>query len=218
MKEAQFGEVTIGLGATPAVVLESDLLKAVSELPVGARLVVKRAPAVQLLSMLHAGEVDMFCGDITPIEAIEDRAKLEVTQLPPCPASFFCREGHPLLQGEKLTAKEMCRYPLASAKLSPFVLGWLQGRLQLDQSYAKYVSLESDNFDELIAIANCSDVVLLCSRAVVRATTRVNTLHEVPLDPPYDGTGRFGIVRLKETWLPPLADTIVNIIMSKFSG
>ncbi|MBP0632376.1 LysR family transcriptional regulator [Cupriavidus sp. AcVe19-1a] len=217
MRDAAYGTISFGLGATPAALLAPRMLEAVSGLPVGAQVAIKRASTEKLVQMLYNDEVDLFCADVAPLDALEDRARLEVEELPQWPAALFCRAGHPLFATRGTVSRaDVCRYPFASTKLSTFALAFMQQELRTPDGFARRVVMESDSFDDLVAAAESSDVILLASRPVVASVSRQHSLREVPLDLPFTAKARFGIVRLAGSKLPPIADMLVHLARKTF--
>ena len=212
------GSVAFGLGATPAVLLGAQMLTATSGLPPGGYVAIKRGAGETLLQMLYDDEVDIFCADIAPLDALEDRSRLDIEPLPQWPVGFFCREGHPLLTGRPVSRAEVSRFPFASTRLSSFALASMQRELGTPDGFARHLVMESDSFDDLVPATEASDVVLVASRPVIECTSRAHALQEIALDPPFAGTGRFGIVRLAGKRLPPLADMLVQMVRKKFDA
>lgn len=213
-----YGSVAFGLGATPAVLLAAQMLTATSGLPQGSYVAVKRGASDTLLQMLYDDEIDIFCADIAPLDALEDRSRLHIEPLPQWPVALFCRKGHPLLTGRPVSRAELATFQFASTRLSTFALASMQCELGTHEGFARRLVMESDSFDDLVPATEASDVVLVASRPVVENTPRAHGLKEIPLAPPFAGTGRFGIVRLAGKRLPPLADVLVEIVRRNFEA
>lgn len=217
MKNAAYGTIAFGLGATPAALFAPQMLEVVSGLPIGAYVAIRRGSTEKLVQMLYTDEVDIFCADISLLDALEDLSRLDVEELPQWPTAMFCRVGHPVLAGgEAVSRDEVCRYPFASPRLSTFAVASMQRELQTPDGFPRRVAMESDSFDDLIVATEASDVILVASRPVMASANRSNRLCEIPLDPPFSWMPRFGIVRLAGGRLPPIAEILVDLVRVTF--
>lgn len=219
MKDAAYGNIAVGLGATPAALLAPQILEAVRSLPMGASVAIRRGSTEKLLQMLYADEVDIFCADVSPLDALDDLSRLDIEELPQWPTSMFCRTGHPIMRlGRAVSREDVCKYPFASPRLSSFAVAAMQLELRTPEGFPKRVAMESDSFDDLIAAAEATDVILVSSRPVVSSATRMGRLTEIPLEPAISWRPRFGIVRLAGGRLPPIADVLICLVRATFQS
>ncbi|RQS57419.1 LysR family transcriptional regulator [Burkholderia sp. Bp8963] len=191
LERGEFGEICIGLGATPAALLRQPILTFGAVNAPNVRVILKRGNTADLLGMLLAERIDMFVGDIA---SLAPQPEIEITPLPRWPAAFFCGRAHPLGGMTRVSPEALLTYPVGCTHLSKYALDDLQQHL--GSPIADRIKLQSDDFGELEAAAAVSDVVILGSRPVFDEAVRAGRLHQIPLDPPLAGSARFGIVVL----------------------
>ncbi|WP_179400999.1 LysR family transcriptional regulator [Burkholderia guangdongensis] len=217
MTQGGYGEVTVGLGATPARLLAARLLEEGSRLVDGSHVRIRRGATERLLAMLNDGLLDFFCADIAPLDVLEDRGNLEIRPLPEWPVGFFCRIDHPLPPEQAVSLNTLTRYPIASTSLSPFALSNLQRASALKVSFATRITMESDSLEDIVLATMRSDAVLLASRPVVWSELRDGKLREIGIAPPLGGRGgRFGIVTRAGAKPTPLAARLTGIVADTF--
>ena len=216
MTQGGYGDVNIGLGATPARLLAASLLIEASRLHEGSHVRIRRGATERLLTMLNDGRIDLFCADIAPLDVLEDRGTLEILDLPQWPVGFFCRPGHPLANGPAITLHELSHYPIASTSLSSFALANLQRHSGMNESFATHMAMESDSFEDILAVTMQSDAILLASRPVVWTELQEGRLLEVELSSPPHGGGRFGIVMRAGAQATPLVNRFIEVTRATF--
>ncbi|WP_321798609.1 LysR family transcriptional regulator [Burkholderia sp. BCC1988] len=191
LERGEFGDLCIGLGATPAALLRQPILTFGAVNAPQVRVVLKRGDTADLLGMLLAERIDMFVGDIA---SLTQQPEIEIVPLPRWRAAFFCGHAHPLAGMAGVSPENLLKYPVGCTHLSKYALDDLQQHL--GYPIADRIKLQSDDFGELEAAAAVSDVVILGSRPVFDEAVRAERLHPVPLDPPLAGSACFGIVTL----------------------
>ncbi|WP_128850376.1 LysR family transcriptional regulator [Burkholderia catarinensis] len=191
LERGEFGDLCIGLGATPAALLRQPILTFGAVNAPDVRVVLKRGNTADLLGMLLAERIDMFVGDIA---SLTQQPEIEITPLPRWRAAFFCGRAHPLGGMACVSPEALLKYPIGCTHLSKYALDDLHQHLGF--SITDRIKLQSDDFGELEAAAAVSDVVILGSLPVFDEAVRAGRLHPVPLDPPLAGSARFGIVVL----------------------
>ncbi|CAI8695204.1 LysR family transcriptional regulator [Burkholderia pyrrocinia] len=191
LERGEFGEICIGLGATPAALLRQPILTFGAVNAPNVRVVLKRGNTADLLGMLMAERIDMFVGDIA---SLTEQPEIEIMPLPRWRAAFFCGRTHPLGGMACVSPEALLKYPIGSTHLSRYALDDLHQHLGF--SIADRIKLQSDDFGELEAAAAVSEVVILGSLPVFDEAVRANRLHQIPLNPPLAGSARLGIVAL----------------------
>jgi DNA-binding transcriptional LysR family regulator len=217
MARADFGEVTIGLGATPAHLLAAPLLVEGSKLASGSHIRIRRGATERLLDMLNDGRLDFFCADITPFTNLADRSNLDIRTLPQWPIGFFCRTGHPLANESAVFPDMLKRYPIASTTLSQIALARLQRLSGLTENFASHIAMDSDSIEDIALSTIQSDAILLASRPVVWKELQEGKLQEIKLDFIAMSRGaHFGIVTRVDAQIPPLARRLMAIAAEIF--
>ncbi len=146
---------------------------------------------------------------------IHDR-EVVVTEFTMEPVVFFCRPGHPLTQLEKVTVKELRRYPRIGIEGPPEwnrmyakVLGAIQRRAET--VHPRFAM--TDSWSVLKSIVQRSDTISGGPRSVVEADLAAGLLVEFdPGLPPFRPRG--SIAHLKDRILPPAAEALVQEILA----
>jgi DNA-binding transcriptional LysR family regulator len=217
VSRGNFGEVTIGLGATPAHLLAAPLLVEGNKLARGSRICIRRGATQRLLDMLNDGNLNFFCADLTPFDSLADRSNLEIRTLPQWPIGFFCRTGHPLANESAVLPNMLKRFPIASTSLSAIALARLQRLSGLTDNFASYITMNSDSIEDIALSTIQSDAVLLASRPAVWQELQDGRLQEIKFD--FIATsrgGHFGIVTRVDAQIPPLAKRLMGVAIEIF--
>nr|WP_277399317.1 LysR family transcriptional regulator [Burkholderia sp. Ac-20384] len=200
MQHGEFGELSIGLGATPAILLTGPLMDHFLREAPQVRVSIKRGRRDTLLRRLLEEHVDLFIGDIAQLE---DHADLQLTRLPRWPSGFFCTPDHPLARRDAVTRDELLQHRLGSIELSPWALSDLCEYFEC--SFDASISFRSDDFRDVEAAASVGGMVVFGNAAAFRDALRRGTLVELPLDPPFRREARLGLVTLAARTLSPAA-------------
>ena len=198
MQLGDYGELSIGLGATPAILLTQPLLDYFLMHAPKVHVSIKRGGRDALLRLLLDEQVDIFFGDIA---LLEDRSDLHLSPLPRWSSGFFCAPDHPLAERSVVARDELLSHRKGSIELSPWAMADLCE--YFEQSIASVISFRSDDFRDVEAAAVGARVVVFGNRSVFRNAIQRGALVEVPLDPPLERAARLGSVTLAARTLSP---------------
>lgn len=200
MQLGEYGELSVGLGATPAILLTQPLVDHFLQQAPQVRLSIKRGRRDALLQRLLDEHVDIFFGDIAQLE---DRDDLHLSPLPRWPSGFFCAPDHPLAQRPVVSRDELLSHRMGSIELSQWALADLAE--YFEHAVAAAISFWSDDYRDVEAAAAGGKMVVFGNWAVFRSALQRGTLVEVPLDTPLQRTARPGSVTLAARTLSPAA-------------
>ena len=210
----QIGEIALGFGPTPATLLLRPILsKFAVEFP-RVRVSIETSNAHNLLKMLLDEHIDAFIADVHQLPLIPE---FEVDHLPRWPASFFCRNGHPLLEKREIEGADLFEYPVASVRLSDWALDTMLRAFGLQMPYEEMICTRCDDFSVLKQVMLESDSIVIASVPVLWAEIQDGQVNEIPLKNRFDGEVSFGLVRLTGRTVSPLIGVVRNMATEIFS-
>jgi DNA-binding transcriptional LysR family regulator len=212
LASGQGGQLRVGLGSGPAVLLMDALLDEAARRGPAWRMELAQGAADLLLHRLRARQLDALVVDL---RSLPPAADLFVDTVHELPGAYLVRPGHPLLarvaQQGALPYAALADWPLASTPLSDDVARLLIARYGPAANPAQAVALRCDDLGRLIRLTQRSEAVLLAVRACAP------DLVELPLDPPIQATARLGLVTLARRGLPP-AVGLLRELMAQHLG
>ncbi|MGU3780586.1 LysR family transcriptional regulator [Burkholderia metallica] len=201
MQLGEYGELSIGLGATPAIVLTNPLVDHFLLHAPQVNLRIKRGRRDALLRRLLDEDVEIFFGDVAQLE---DRHELRLSPLPSWPSGFFCSPGHPLAERTRVAPGELLDYRIGSIELSAWATADLGD--YFERPIAAAITFRSDDYRDIEAAAANGRMLVFGNRAVFRGALERGELREIPLDPPLRRSARLGSVTLAARTLSPAAE------------
>lgn len=212
MQLGEYGELSIGLGATPAIVLTRPLLDHFLLHAPQVSLRIKRGRRDALLRRLLDEEVEIFFGDVAQLE---DRHELRLSALPSWSSGFFCSPDHPLAGRAQVCRDALLDYRIGSIELSSWATADLGD--YFEQPIAAAMTFRSDDYRDVEAAAEGGRMIVFGNRAVFRAALERGELLEIPLDPPLQRSARLGAVTLAGRTLSPAAERAKALAESIFA-
>jgi DNA-binding transcriptional LysR family regulator len=212
MQLGEYGELSIGLGSTTAILLTQPLLDYFLLHAPQIHLRIKRGGRDALLRQLVDEHVDIFFGDIA---LLEDRSDLHLSPLPRWSSGFFCAPEHPLAERAVVLRDELLSHRIGSVELSPWAMADLCE--YFEQSIASAISFRSDDYRDIEAAAVGGRMVVFGNRPVFRSAIRCGALVEVPLQPPLRRAARLGSVTPAARTLSPAVSRAKAIADSIFA-
>ncbi len=195
MQAGLVGQLRVGLSSAPGALFSTVLLGYMSSQHPRLQVQIARGNTAVLLEALRQQVLDAA---IVDIRAMRPTAELAVDVVFELEAGFLVRPGHPLLQqAGAIDLPQVLHYPIASTPLSDEVARLLMARYGPLANPDDMVTLRSDETITLVELARHSEVVLLTVRAVAP------DLVPLPIDPPLQATGRFGLVTLARRQAAP---------------
>lgn len=172
------GHVRLGLGATPAALLNLPLLRYARDHPGGMKIRLSRAPNDQQLQALRERQLDALVVDLRAVPHAS--GDLVVHKLCEMPTGMLCRAQHPLAQRGQLTLSDLKAYPVAGTGVSTSVARHAVERFGAQAHPDSALTLGCDDVDALLALACESDVVFVGIVAPARALLQAGTLVQLP--------------------------------------
>src|SRR3546814_409303 len=157
MKSHDYGEVMIGLGPVPAVVLLIPMVSRMVREHPRIRTHVEITHWRNLLRLLEAEQLDLFIADTWELS---DRDDLEIIPLPELPISCFCRADHPIMKNKrKVMIEELHEYPLGAFRFPDVWLDEVMEGLRFKGDSRTLLSFECDNLLVLEQVALSTDII-----------------------------------------------------------
>jgi DNA-binding transcriptional LysR family regulator len=199
------GALAIGVGPVIAETrLAPTLAQLVRERP-GLRIQVRTENWQALTRALEAGEIELFAGESSELEA--DPA-FRVDPLAPDPGVFFCRAGHPLARRRRVLLDDVRAHPLLGPRLPPRILDWLT-----PPGTAPGQIVECESFAQVAAVVAECDGVGVAPRSVIADSVRARRLKALPLA---DSrlSARVAVVSLRARTLSPAAEAFAKTMQA----
>ena len=160
----------------------------------------------EVASRVLARTVDL---GIAEISSVENDGQFATERLPPYHGRFFCRSGHPLLDGNPVTPQRLLAYPWIATRLPPRVAGGLPRPLgaagTIDSSNGDFVpAVEIDVPMQLGTLLAGSDALTVATLALMERELRSGEVVVVPMKIPSLQAG-YGFIYLKDRSLAPAA-------------
>lgn len=209
LKGGLSGSIRIGMGAGPSALFMKPLLERLAHEQPMLQVDIWQGGADVLLKQLHDKELDVLILDTRVAKPTEE---LQVEQLPDAAAGFLCRKGHPLLQLTQVRISDLCRYRVASSRLSTEISRLLLERYGPMAHPDKLVTMRSDSLPALIETVAGSDLVYLGIKALAAQALVDGTLVELRLSPALNASARYGIYTLAGRIQPPALDIVRSLI------
>jgi DNA-binding transcriptional LysR family regulator len=199
------GTLAVGVGPVIAETrLAPMLARLVRERP-GLRVQVRTENWQALTRALEAGEIELFAGEPSELEA--DPA-FRVEPLAPGPGVFVCRAGHPLARRRRVSLDDVRAHPLLGPRLPPRILDWLA-----PPGKAPGQIVECESFAVLAAVAAECDAVGIAPLSVIADRLRARRLKALPFaDPRF--AARAAVVSLRARTLSPAAEAFVKTMLA----
>lgn len=174
------GQVRLGLGPTPAVLLTRPLLAFASRYRGGMKLRIARASADQQLQALRERQLDALVMDLRAVPHAS--ADLVVRKLCELPTGLLCRAGHPLCGRPTLGLADLQPYPVAGTGASHSVARQAVERFGASAHPDALIAVASDDVAALLQLVGESDALYIGIVAAARAQLAAGTLVQLPLD------------------------------------
>ena len=219
LKTHEAGEVRIGLGPYPAMILLPDLLVEFSRRHPHVEIKLELNHADAMIDMLLSERLDFLVIDR---RVLPDNPALSVLQLKRHEGSWFARAGHPLVGRGPLNASALREFPLVSVPLPPFMRSAVYRLLKIRSHEKIPVQLECNDVTVLKSFVEKTDALLFSARSVVHKEIAVGTLAPLIVkDSPRIGLELGLVTRAERTMSPAgevalaLAEDMLNTARSR---
>ncbi len=213
IRTAELGEVIFGAGPYPAASIVAPALRAFHARHPRISIRVEVKNWMQLLEMLHEGQVDFFIADSRALPTDEH---IDVTPLGGLPIGFFCRPDHPLQPrtgasgAREVATQDLLAYPLASVRMPDIGRRELAASLGLPPATPLPLQIECDDITLLKQLVPGADIVLICANMLVAREIAAGDMVRLPIPNLAPAYGNWGIVKLAGRTLSPAARIMVD--------
>jgi DNA-binding transcriptional LysR family regulator len=219
LKTHEAGEVRIGLGPYPAMILLPDLLVEFSRRHPHVEMKLELNHADAMIDMLLSERLDFLVIDR---RVLPDNPALAVVQLKRHEGSWFARAGHPLVGRGALSASALREFPLVSVPLPPFMQSAVHRLLKIRSHERIPVQLQCNDVTVLKSFVEQTDALLFSARSVVHKELAAGTLAPLNVkDSPRIGLELGLVTRAERTMSPAgevalvLAEDMLNSARSR---
>lgn len=206
-KKNELGEVRLGVGPYPAVIMLTDLLLDFGRHHPKMRVQAEVNNWDVLLGRLVAEKLDFI---IVERRLIRDDPAVDVLRLPPHRGGLFVRHKHPALSNCPVPARELRQYPLVTVPTSESLKASLSKALRIPKNETSDTWVECNDLSILKAITAKTDAILCTTVSAVKKELALNELVEVPLANDVSIRLEFGIAYLANRTLSPAAKLAID--------
>nr|WP_090348182.1 LysR family transcriptional regulator [Pseudomonas oryzae] len=193
LESGQLGDLSLGLGPTPAAILMTPFLRHMATAHPRVRVKVARGAVNRLLQSLREEAVDIIVIDHRALAVSDD---LQVELLPPLRGGFVCRAGHPLREPAQADLQALRAYPVASMPLSDEIARNLVTELGTDAHPERLMTISCEDVSSVLEVVEATDAVFFGIFASARAHLADGRLHELRVQPHVERTGQYALVSL----------------------
>jgi DNA-binding transcriptional LysR family regulator len=208
LKTHEAGEVRIGLGPYPAMVLLPEMLVEFSQRHPNVEVKLELNHAQPMIDMLLAEEVDFLVLDR---RVLPDNPALSVRPLRRHEGAWFARSGHPLIARGPASASALREFPLVSVPLPPFMQSAVHRLLKIRSHEKISVQLECNDVRVLKSFVEQTDALLFATASSVRKELAARTLVPVHVkDAPRIGL-EIALVVLADRTMSPAGEVALSL-------
>lgn len=175
----------------------------------GVRVRTRLATWRTVLEWVLASAVDLGIGEIS---TLREHEALSVAPVGRHPAVFYCRAGHPLLAGHRLSKSDLDAFPIAIPRAPRRTLGLMPGEFQVDTDSGDLIpAVEVEELLTARAVVLASDAISVAAPIQIEDSIRRGELCVVPiwqqgmhLD--------YGFIWIRNRLLSPAAEMFMGIV------
>jgi DNA-binding transcriptional LysR family regulator len=193
MRQANAGTMRLGLGSGPGAILMTPLMCHMAKHHPGVRVRVVRSPTDLQLGQLRARQLDALIVDMRAVPPDRD---LSIEPVGEMAGGWLARAGHPLLRRRSVGFADLLAYPMAANPLSDEVMRSVVAQYGPQANPSQMVTLECNDLESLMDVAERTDAVLLCVLAAARERIQAGSMVVLPVRPAMQATARFAYVTL----------------------
>ena len=173
-REGIVGDLHFGMGPVIAAALLAPLLSDMRRQYPSVRVrAVVQHPTV-LMDLLRRQELEFIVSDRRFLPT-----GLDMQPMASLPASFFVRDGHPLLEQPSVTMHDLARYGLATGRLPRSLEEALLRAMGLGDGDALPLAVQCDDLSALKSVAAATDAVLPATRDMLLHELATGALREL---------------------------------------
>ena len=212
MRGLEIGQLRVGVAAYPAQISVGKAIGSLLSQHPNLRIEVMKDDLRAVIDAVLAGKLDLA---VIELSLAAGEPRLATEPLPPHPACFFCRAGHPLLIEKDATFEQILKFPLAGTRMPPRVAkDFLQlakaGAVDPDTGdYLPPVKVDSMPMVKDVVLA--SDAVAVAPIAFIAEEVTLGKLVPLRARAAWMQTG-YGFVSLRGTTLSPAAQAFKDAV------
>jgi DNA-binding transcriptional LysR family regulator len=145
------------------------------------------------IQQLRTRHIDALVVDMRVVPPSPD---LHIEPVAEMAGGWLVRTGHPLLQRRSVGLADVLAFPVASNPLSDEVTRAVVAQYGPQANPAQMITLECNDLESLIDVAERTDTVLLCVLAAARERIKTGAMAVLPVRPTLQATARFAYVTL----------------------
>ncbi|THD80555.1 MAG: LysR family transcriptional regulator [Phenylobacterium sp.] len=206
------GRLRIGVGPVPRLAILPRLIQQMSERYPELRLETEQDRAQALLRGVEEGRYDVAFVTFEATEPFGDLIRVKVVE---DDHVAVARPGHPALaEPRPLTARQLLRYPLASARIVPSFRRWAGEIGEAEQ--ARLRAFVSDDFELIKQRVMASDLLTMGPRLIFQPELAQGRLIELPItwDTPYE----CWMLATAERWRSPVVKAAAEAAKAGLAG
>lgn len=167
-----------------------------------------------LASLLREGHIHLFVADV---EELRNQPDLAIIPLAPVHSVYVCSPDHPLVGEPSILPEHLLQYPLAFPALPPRYRQWLfdhaPGGMDPAAFFEAACRVSCESLTVLKTMATNTMLITAAPRNQLERELASGELVEIPFDGFSDLEIRPGIVYLKDTTLPPVAEALIRELL-----
>lgn len=207
------GMLRVGFGAGPAASMTPGFIAhALSAYP-RVRLLIRRGTPEYLLGALRDRSIDAIVIDARSLAIHEDLIMEPVGSLL---GGIVCRAGHPLTRQSTIVYEDLLRFPIFNTAVSDEVTRWVQERYGQTMDVRRFVTVESEDIEPLIAAVACTDALFVGVTSAANEWIAMGKLTTIRIDPSIEVPVPVALVRLANKTEPKLVHVVRKFALDWF--
>jgi len=215
LRRVEKGELRIGAGTYPSVMMVDQAVTQLVRTHPGVRLHIKIDNWANLLPLITKRELDLA---VIIVDGMSENPELHITRMNRHQGYFVVRSGHPLATAPKKTPtlQRLLQFPivmssrLPSAILRRFLIGAFGDNPDAD-SMKSFPTIACDSIAMMKTIVAGTDAVSVLPLSTVTAEVLSGQFAILPLVESWFHS-EFGVVRLAHRSLSPVGETFVRVL------
>jgi len=202
------GKLAVGAGPMISEVLLPQAIEQLIVKHPGISLHVRVDNWLELNQALHRDAIEFY---IAAVEQSDLEANVQVINLPPRRAFWFCRTAHPLAQRRRISAADLIAYPIVVPTVPLWSRQWLEDA-QREAGRPAVVHTISENFALIKKLVNESNCITAATRSVVGDELSRRAITELRVAGPAMSI-QAGIIHRRDRTLSPAARELMDMVL-----
>ena len=216
LKTGAMGHISVGAGPFPAITFLDTGIRAFHQQHPRVSLNLRIDNWGNLLTELHAGNLDFFIADIRDLE---DDARLDITPVGGLTLTLCCDHKHPLLADgpdRPIAPRELLQYTLATVRLPNMMFLELKHSMGLGRDETFATQIQCDNVTLLHRLIPDSDIILVTLNRVMDGLRRHPNIVRLNVPMTRNRFGEWALVQIRGRTLTPSAALLADQLTTQF--